>query len=240
MRATLTAAVAIALAGCATIITGGDDEISVDTPGVAGAECELRRFTGAVHARVRTPGTIEIAKDSRDLEAVCAKDGFVESREVVESGFEPWFWGNILFGGLIGMVVDVATGGVNEYDDSVAIYMEPDGGRRAALDAGRASTATDAFSDAPASQRPISGDAALYLGFANSREWADNTAEFLWVAERPLLEGVRPVVQQRLDPTTGRPRFHIYGAGLNGDEALDICGGLEAGGYLCRVVETRR
>lgn len=246
MRALFTTAAAVvALTGCATIITLGDDDVDVSTPGVVGANCELRSFSGAVRARVITPGTIQLDKDSRDLEAVCNKDGFAEGRGVVESGFEPWFLGNILIGGLVGMVIDIATGNINSYDSSVAVYMEPESSPRDDLRRERSSPSADPF-DAPSDSDPIgdpgvpvAGDAAVYLGFANSREWADNTAEFLWIAEEPLLRGVRPVVQQRLDPATGQPRFHIYGAGLNGDDALDICDGLEASGYLCRVVEAR-
>ncbi|MEM6492597.1 MAG: hypothetical protein AAF684_11950 [Pseudomonadota bacterium] len=182
----------------------------------------------------------------------------MDGRGVVQAGFEPWFVGNLLFGGLIGIIIDMTTGNFNKYDSSVAVFMAPDGSaddgvfreprRRApAVDApapvpDAVDDERDSFESGPVASRagPVAGDAAVYLGFARSREWADNTAEFMWVAERSLLQDVRPVVQQRIDPGTGEPRFHIYGADMNTAQANEICAGLESAGYLCRTVATVR
>jgi len=228
------------LAGCASIITLGDDEVEVTTPGVTGAECELRTFAGAVRARVITPGTVELNKSSRDLEAVCNKDGFLEARGTIESGFEPWVIGNLLFGGIPGFVIDIATENTNAYDD-IAIYMEPDSRSR------RGRSDRQGVEDRGEDRRPMAGgggafdtsNAAVYLGFASMQSQADSTAEFMWLAESDLLGDARPVVQQRIDPGTGLPRFHIYGADLPRFDAEAICEGLEERGYLCRVVNAQ-
>lgn len=240
-----TAAAALALAGCATIVTGGDDEIDIVTPGVVGAECELRTFSGAVRARIVTPGTVELSKDSSDLEAICTKDGFIDARGQVDAGFEPWVIGNLLFGGLIGIVIDFVNDSAYKYDSDVAIYMEPGDSGRDALtennDRGRDTRRLSAGGGQVASAtRPRGGDAAVYLGFSRAQELAENTTDFMWTAEDDLLGGTRPVVQQRIDPASGQPRFHIYGADIGQAEASDICAGLDQRGYLCRVVEARR
>ncbi|WP_122859573.1 hypothetical protein, partial [Pseudomonas viridiflava] len=39
------------------------------------------------------------------------KDGYTSSTQTLESGIDGWYWGNIVIGGLIGMlIVDPATG----------------------------------------------------------------------------------------------------------------------------------
>lgn len=243
MRGKAMASVAAAafLAGCASIVTLGDDEIEVSTPGVTGAECELRTFTGAVRARVISPGTVELNKSSRDLEAVCNKDGYVEARQTIEAGFEPWVIGNLVFGGIPGFVIDIVAENTNAYND-VAIFMEPDPrGRRGRDD-------RDDWDDRRDDRRPMANsggggfdttNSAVYLGFASAQSQADGTAEFMWLAESDLLGDARPVVQQRIDPGTGLPRFHIYGADVPRFDAEAICEGLEDRGYLCRVVSAQ-
>jgi hypothetical protein len=40
---------------------------------------------------------------------------------------EPWFWGNILFGGIIGSVTDAVTGAMYEYaPDQYLVTLEPE------------------------------------------------------------------------------------------------------------------
>lgn len=78
--------------------------------------------------------------------------------------------------------------------------------------------------------------AAVYLGVSATRAQAEGSAEFMWLAESDLLGDARPVVQERIDPGTGLPGFHIYGADLPRFDAQAICDGLDNRGYPCSVV----
>ena len=111
-------------------------------------------------------------------------------------------------------------------------------------------TTNGVFDDAAAPIRarpdPVSvadgatGDFAVHLGSTLDPEWADNTAEFLWMSETTLLARAEPIIQQRIDPRTGSPRFHIYGARFSRAKADEICDGLRANGHECTTVQARR
>lgn len=106
------------LCGCATIIGGTSQTMSfTSTPPEA---------TVSIAGRVigKTPITTQIKKDSGDA-VTFEKDGYKPITMHMEQGLEDWFWGNILLGGLIGTTVDVASGGIHEYEQtSYLVTME--------------------------------------------------------------------------------------------------------------------
>lgn len=72
----LSLAVATAsLAACSTVLRGTSQVVAVETPGTAGATCELSGGDG-VKARVVTPGSVKVSKSKRDIRVTCvAPDG---------------------------------------------------------------------------------------------------------------------------------------------------------------------
>ena len=59
-----------------------------------------------------------------------AKDGYASNTHPIQSSLDGWYWGNILVGGLIGMlIVDPITGAMYEIDTpSVAMSLSPAAG----------------------------------------------------------------------------------------------------------------
>jgi hypothetical protein len=55
----------------------------------------------------------------------CVKEGFVDAIGRVGSKFQAMTFGNILFGGIIGIAVDAVSGATAEYEANVAIRMTP-------------------------------------------------------------------------------------------------------------------
>jgi hypothetical protein len=115
---------ALLLAGCATITTGGFQTISVNTE-PEGADCQFSR-EGKVVARVDpTPGSIVIGKSNNAISVLCRKNGYQDAVVQATSAFEPMTLGNVLIGGLIGLVVDGASGAMTKYPQVVTLLLTP-------------------------------------------------------------------------------------------------------------------
>jgi hypothetical protein len=111
------------LAGCATITKGTTQQVSLETPGYAGAECTLR--SEAIGTRtVITPTVLELPK-SRDNIAVQCRAGCMVGTGVIQSNLEGMTAGNILLGGVIGIGVDAATGAMNKYSNNNQVVLSP-------------------------------------------------------------------------------------------------------------------
>lgn len=118
---------AIALAacsGCATITKGTSQPVTVQTDPTA-ATCTLTRDGATVAVVNPTPGTVTVGKSHTDLAVRCTKDGFLDAVGTIGSKFQPMTFGNILFGGLVGIVVDAASGATAEYEPTVTIVLVP-------------------------------------------------------------------------------------------------------------------
>ena len=115
---------ALMVAGCATITKGTTQPVAVDTPGVPGATCTILSQSGP--QMVMTPGTIVLVKGSAALPIQCTKDCYVMGSSIIPSNTEAMAAGNVIFGGLIGLGVDAASGAMNKYPDIVTVAMTPD------------------------------------------------------------------------------------------------------------------
>lgn len=128
MRALLKVAVTGGLllsAGCATVLTGTNDKISVSVPECGQASC--RAFNNAGEWAVDPDaGTVVVRKDESALMVVCEVPGREPVAVSVPAGVEGWTWGNIMIGGLIGVLVDFGTGGLHSYRDQVEVPMSCD------------------------------------------------------------------------------------------------------------------
>lgn len=122
------AAVAIIAAlstGCASIVNGQNQPVSIDTRmqdrQVAAANCSLVNDKGTWF--VNTPGSVTVQRSYGDLLITCKKDGVPEGALTVKSSTKPMAFGNILFGGVIGAGVDMATGAAYDYPALITIQM---------------------------------------------------------------------------------------------------------------------
>jgi hypothetical protein len=66
---------AVALGGCASIVEGTSQEITINT-NPAGASCVLMREGQPIGSVNPTPGTVLIKKTKYDLTIVCDRSGF--------------------------------------------------------------------------------------------------------------------------------------------------------------------
>jgi hypothetical protein len=116
--------ISILFAGCSTIVKGTEQQVSVSTPGVPGAMCQLT--SPAVGTRtVQTPANIILPKSRHSVAVTCRAQCYSDGVSTLASHTEVMAAGNVLFGGFIGLGVDAASGAMNKYDPGVEVMMSP-------------------------------------------------------------------------------------------------------------------
>jgi len=116
--------VAAGMAGCATITKGTTQPVIVDTPGAAGAVCELTSGKIGV-VKVTTPGSVVLKRSGQAIQVRCTKACYQDGIGVIDSNIEANVAGNIILGGVLGAGIDAATGAASKYDSSISVIMTP-------------------------------------------------------------------------------------------------------------------
>ena len=114
----------ICLSGCASIVSGTSQQITINT-NPPGASCQYIRDGNVIGRVDQTPGTATIRKTKDDITVKCSKDGYQEASYFNHSGVEPMTYGNAVIGGVVGWGIDSAVGADNRYDDFVNVSMVP-------------------------------------------------------------------------------------------------------------------
>jgi hypothetical protein len=113
--------------GCASIVDGTKQVVSVKTisggQDVDGAQCSLKNGDGTFY--VKTPGTVTVHRDYGALHVDCSKVGYQSGLTTVASSTKGMAFGNLLFGGLIGVGVDAADGAAYDYPSLITVPMSP-------------------------------------------------------------------------------------------------------------------
>jgi hypothetical protein len=123
-RAMAAIAVMVGLGGCASVISETSQTLTLDTI-PSGADCSLAK-KGLVIGRVNpTPGAVYVQRTRDDITVECKKDGYQTGTFINRSGLEAATIGNVILGGLVGVVVDAASGANNKYDEKMRITLAP-------------------------------------------------------------------------------------------------------------------
>lgn len=72
-----------------------------------------------------TPGSLKLDKSKNDLTVACSKDGYRAATISQSPKFQGTTFGNILTGGVVGVIVDAATGANYEYPSNVHLSLAP-------------------------------------------------------------------------------------------------------------------
>lgn len=114
---------AIALSGCASIVAGSHKTVNITTNN--GETVNASVFAKCGEQEVQLPGAVTVCRDSQDLTITVKEDSCVNSTTSVNSSrIEPWFWGNLLTGGIFGSTTDSMTGDMWTYDDNITVYVD--------------------------------------------------------------------------------------------------------------------
>lgn len=113
------------LMGCASIVNGQNQSVSVETrtesSALAGATCKLSNNKGTWF--VTTPGSTTVQRSFEDLSVRCDKDTLEPGMVSVKSSTKAMAFGNIIFGGVIGAGVDMSTGAAYDYPTLITVQM---------------------------------------------------------------------------------------------------------------------
>ena len=110
---------AIMLSGCATIMKDDSQPVSFSSE-PDNAVVKLNSI-----ARGKTPVTIMVKRSMKDTIVSIEKHGYITETFPLEKTLSAMTFGNIIFGGIIGIGVDAATGKNTDYPDSVHVNLVP-------------------------------------------------------------------------------------------------------------------
>ena len=100
---------AVLLTGCATIMNGDMVNVPVyTTPSGATVVINGAKYT--------SPTTVTVPRGKGDFKLHIEKEGYEPVDIMLTQSVDGWLWGNILFGGLIGLAVDFITGDAYDLD----------------------------------------------------------------------------------------------------------------------------
>ena len=92
----------LGFSGCASIMDGNKQTIALTSePSGSVAQVDSHRIT--------TPGQVTLRR-GKSYSVRFSKEGYETATSKIRCSIAPWFWGNILLGGIPGMIVDGVTG----------------------------------------------------------------------------------------------------------------------------------
>lgn len=118
-------AIVMLASGCATVVKGKSQTLTVTTD-PEGATCTMSRKGEVIGAINPTPGSLQVDKSSMDLELNCRKQGYLDTESRIDATVQGWTFGNIILGGIIGVVVDAGSGAMHEYRSTIEIKLVPE------------------------------------------------------------------------------------------------------------------
>jgi len=98
----------LVIIGCASIMHGTRETVVFESsPG--GATVEVSDAMGVSYGTCETPCSIDL-KRKREYKVKINKAGYAPVEMVIQRKSSGWIWGNILIGGVIGLIVDFTNG----------------------------------------------------------------------------------------------------------------------------------
>ncbi len=97
------------LAGCASIVTGENQSVYV----ASSPSSALVTLNGKQAGN--TPVTLSLRRKSTEAIVGIELDGFERQDIALNRKINGWVWGNIMFGGIIGLVIDMSSGAMYTY-----------------------------------------------------------------------------------------------------------------------------
>jgi hypothetical protein len=116
----------LSLFGCASIVSKSKYPVTFDSDPPK-AEVSVKDENGVSVFQGLTPTTVSLRSgesyfDSKQYTATFTKDGYDPQTSSITSSLNGWYWGNLLVGGVIGMlIIDPITGAMYELDQPMVM-----------------------------------------------------------------------------------------------------------------------
>ncbi|MDP3939349.1 MAG: PEGA domain-containing protein [Deltaproteobacteria bacterium] len=109
LRLPLSICLILAQTGCATIVSGTHEDLDIRSlPPQASVRIDGRPVG-------ETPLSIEVGRGD-EHEVAFHKQGYLDDVRMTRKAFNWWFAGNILFGGIVGIIIDMMGGAAYKVD----------------------------------------------------------------------------------------------------------------------------
>lgn len=109
------------VSGCASIVSGTTQNVNIATmPADEKSNCTLHDEKSTYQAI--TPTLVTVKKGDGPLKVSCESPSQKGETTIPET-LDPWYLGNILLGGVIGLVVDGANGAYQKYPEQITVPM---------------------------------------------------------------------------------------------------------------------
>ncbi len=133
MRKVILVLVLVTMTGCASIVSKSDYPVTFNS-NPTGAMLLIRDMNGNIIFEGTAPTTLTLSAKNRyfsgaryEVEAILP--GYDAGNATVISELDGWYLGNIVFGGLIGLlIVDPASGAMWKLNDQVTVNLEESSG----------------------------------------------------------------------------------------------------------------
>jgi hypothetical protein len=155
-----------ALSGCASIFNGQTQAVTIKSVPDGATVSVTNRAGEKVHSGT-SPVTLTLKRGAGYFKSETylvkfTKDGYAPKELTITSSVSGWYIGNILFGGVIGMLaVDPATGGMYTFPESVSGTLESTGTKTSRAESTLTIVSIDSLTSAQMAQaRPLAISAA--------------------------------------------------------------------------------
>ena len=123
---TIVCVATLGFSGCASITSSKMQPLTLSTKTADGkavdkANCTLKNDKGAWE--LVSPGTVAVQRSAEDLMVECKKEGVADGFLRAISRAAGGMWGNIIFGGGIGAIIDHNTGTGYNYPNDLPVKM---------------------------------------------------------------------------------------------------------------------
>lgn len=110
------------LAGCASIVSNTDSTTYVET---VPEKCKCTLHGQDFQRVIYTPDSISLPAKAAPLTIMCEADNYQSTSAVLDTKADGWIIGNILFGGIVGAVVDAGRGAGQKYPAKFTLQLDP-------------------------------------------------------------------------------------------------------------------
>lgn len=114
----LALALVVVMSGCATLVGGGSSQAVTLEATPSEARYTIRSSSGIQMSSGSVPASITLPRKN-EYQVDIALDGYETRTIAITKGTNGWIWGNLVFGWIVGFIVDFATGSAYKLEPAV-------------------------------------------------------------------------------------------------------------------------